>query len=209
MQITISKVQKTANSTPFFVGPNAEGVIITVDGGTQKVSGFVPLFAPGEFPTDISGTNGAIAQLTGDGSLATAFFNEPFVPEVPPGPDPAPGPGPNPGSGPNPGPGPNPGTTPGPSPISGPQPSDPAGPEFSTADTDNLEETEDEDTVATDDNAEELLTLRGNPEECDADEITQENGVTQLSGDCLEERNGEKFSKQCAFRTAVRGSTVR
>lgn len=155
-------------STPFFVGPNAEGVTITVDTfGNQTVEGFVPLFQPGEFPTDASGTNGAIAQLTGDGSLATAFLDEPFVPESPPGPQ-TPGP-----------------QTPGPQ---TPQPT--TDPDFSTADTDNLEEETEEETVATDDSSDDssdnLLALRGDAEECDADEITQEDGVIRLSGDCLE-----------------------
>ncbi|MEM7066924.1 MAG: filamentous hemagglutinin N-terminal domain-containing protein [Cyanobacteria bacterium P01_B01_bin.77] len=156
----------TVTSTPFFVGPNAEGVTITVDEtfGTQRVEGFVPLFAPSEFPTDASGTSGTIAQLTGDGSLATAFLDEPFLPEDPTDP-----------SGPQP---------PGPQPP-GPQPP-PTDPDFSTADTDNLEEETEEETVATDGSSDNLLALRGEAEECDADEITQEDGVTRLSGDCLE-----------------------
>lgn len=154
-------------STPFFVGPNAENVTITVSGGSQEVSGFVPLFQPGEFPTDASGTNGAIAQLTGDGSLATAFLDEPFLPETPPGP-----PGPQP-------PGPQP-----------PQP--PTDPDFSTADADNLEEEAEDETVAADDSSSDnLLALRGDVEDCDADEITQEDGVTRLSGDCLEDDEPE------------------
>ena len=149
------------------------------------MSGFIPLFEPGEFPTDTSGTNGAIAQLTGDGSLATAFFNEPFVPEIPV--DPVPNPDPNPGPIADPTPSrPGPGTQP-----PGPQPTEPSGPEFSTADTDNLEETEDEENVATESDSENLLALRGTAEECDADEITQEDGIVQLSGDCLEGNNTE------------------
>ncbi|MDV3352817.1 filamentous hemagglutinin N-terminal domain-containing protein [Leptothoe sp. LEGE 181152] len=168
----------TVSSTPFFVGPNPENVTITInpEGSSFQatVSGFTPLFSDTEFPSDASGTNGAIAQLTGDGSLATAFFNEPFVPEVP---------------GTDPGPTPGPGLTPGPRP--GPQPTEPSGPEFSTADTDNLEETEDGETVATESDADNLLALRGTAEECDADTVTQEDGVTQLLGDCLEENNGE------------------
>ncbi|MEM8613077.1 MAG: filamentous hemagglutinin N-terminal domain-containing protein [Cyanobacteria bacterium P01_H01_bin.105] len=170
---------ETVTSTPFFVGPNTENVAITInpEGSTFQatVSGFIPLFADTEFPTEASGTNGAIAQLTGDGSLATAFFNEPFVPEVPLDPDPGP-------------------TSPSPGPATpGLQPTEPSGPEFSTADTDNLEETADGETVATETNSESenLLALRGNAEECNADEITQENGVIQLSGDCLEENNAE------------------
>lgn len=136
-------------ATPFFVGPNAEGVTITVDTfGNQTVEGFVPLFAPGEFPTDASGTNGAIAQLTGDGSLATAFLDEPFLPE------------------------------------------DPTDPDFSTADTDNLAEETEAETVAadgsSDGSSDNLLALRGGAEDCDADKITQADGVTRLSGDCLE-----------------------
>ncbi|MFG6096661.1 filamentous hemagglutinin N-terminal domain-containing protein [Leptothoe sp. ISB3NOV94-8A] len=159
-------------STPFFVGPDADNVTITInpEGSSFQatVSGFTPLFSDTEFPSDASGTNGAIAQLTGDGSLATAFFNEPFVPEVP---------------------GPGSGSTPGPRP--GPQPTEPSGPEFSTADTDNLEETEDGETVATEEDSNNLLALRGTAEDCDADTVTQEDGVTQLLGDCLEENNGE------------------
>lgn len=139
-------------TTPFFVGPNPDNVTITVDTfGNQRVEGFVPLFAPGEFPTDASGTNGAISKLTGDGSLATAFLDEPFLPEPP-----------------------------------GPQPP-PTDPDFSTADTDNLDEETEEETVAADGSSDNLLALRGEAEECDADEITQEDGVTRLSGDCLED----------------------
>ncbi|MEA5462362.1 two-partner secretion domain-containing protein [Leptothoe sp. PORK10 BA2] len=172
----------TVTSTPFFVGPNAEGVTITVDTfGSQRVEGFVPLFAPGEFPTNASGTNGAIAQLTGDGSLATAFLDEPFVPEVPVVPSEPTGPlvqEPQP-TGPR---------------VPGAQP--PTNSEFSSADADNLEDDTEEETVTadqgTDQNTAELLALRGsNVEDCDADEITQENGVTLLSGDCLEETNSD------------------
>ncbi|MEL7506638.1 MAG: filamentous hemagglutinin N-terminal domain-containing protein [Cyanobacteria bacterium J06554_1] len=167
------------SSTPFFVGPNAENVTITINpemfGFQATVSGFTPLFDTADFPTNASGTNGAIAQLTGDGSLATAFFNEPFVPEIPVVPEP---PGPQP-------PGPQP---PGPQPP-GPQPTTTTSPEFSTADTDNLEEEETEDEAVATNTPDNLLALRGVTEDCDADELTEENGVTRLSGDCLEENS--------------------
>ena len=166
------------SSTPFFVGPNAENVTITINpamsGFQATVSGFTPLFAAADFPTDASGTNGAIAQLTGDGSLATAFFNEPFVPDIPVGPEP---------------PVPVAGVPQTPVPQTpGPQPTSPTSPEFSTADTDNLEDETEEEAVATN-TPDNLLALRGATEDCDADELTEENGVTRLSGDCLEENS--------------------
>lgn len=169
--------------TPFFAGPNTDNVTITINPGGSSfqatVSGFTPLFTAAEFPTDASGTNGAIAQLQGDGSLATAFFNEPFVPVVPPEPPVTEPPTQSPTQ---------PPVTESPEPLPVVQSPDPSEPDFTATDTDNLDESSQEETATTDNDTGTLLALRGPEEdECNADEITEDDGVIQLSGDCLEE----------------------
>ncbi|MEM6432557.1 MAG: filamentous hemagglutinin N-terminal domain-containing protein [Cyanobacteria bacterium P01_D01_bin.115] len=156
----------------FVAGPNNDH---TIDIPMARFFGFTTLFPAGTFPSNASGTTGAILRGQGDATLVTSFQNQPFVPVAPEPP----------GGSPNPG---NPGTPAVPIDVIGGGLENVAGdnqPEATTT-LENLSDVENEGAAATDAAGEDepLTTDDSTEPDCQAAIADQSADTVMIAGTC-------------------------